>query len=372
MRLRTSIVGLTLIASTVSIGTVVVVGNAIAASQTMAATTDVNLRSGPGTSYSILTVVPDGALVTAVSTSDGWTKVNYDGRTGYVSSTYLAPSGSASTDGGSTAGTGTATTNTSVNVRTGPSTSYPVVALLQAGVTLRTTGVTSGAWTQVIYDGVNRWMYSAYLTPGSGSGGAAETSQVRTTENLNMRTEGYLGATIVGVLPKDSIVDVTGETTDTYTQIVYQGQKVWISNKYIVPLGSGPVQLGSTTTMTAKQKVLVDFVNAQVGKAYVWAAEGPDAYDCSGLTMMAYKQIGMSIPHYSGAQATLGTAVSRSDLKPGDLIFWFSPISHVSMYVGNGMMVHARNVKVGVVKQSVQSYIDGGAYYNRARRLLNS
>ncbi|WP_448640058.1 NlpC/P60 family protein [Geodermatophilus sp. URMC 63] len=80
---------------------------------------------------------------------------------------------------------------------------------------------------------------------------------------------------------------------------------------------------------------------AQVGDAYVWGAGGPDAFDCSGLTQYAYAAAGISLPHSSGMQSRMGTAVSRSQLQPGDLIFYFSPVSHVSMYIGNGQMVHA-------------------------------
>lgn len=101
----------------------------------------------------------------------------------------------------------------------------------------------------------------------------------------------------------------------------------------------------------------VRFAAAQIGKRYVWATAGPDTFDCSGLTLAAYRAAGVSLPHYSAAQARLGQPVrDLSDMRPGDLIFWYSPIHHVGMYVGNGMFVHARNPKVGVVAQTVASY----------------
>lgn len=380
LRLRTSIVGLTLAATTVGVGGLVVVNSAIAASQAMVATTDVNLRSGPGMSYAVIGVVGQGDRVLAIDSEGSWTKVTVDGRTGYVFGSYFTRVES-SDEGTATGASGTATTNARVYVRTGPGLSYRIVTTLDEGVPVRTTGTVSGDWTQVIHDGDTRWMFSAFLTPDS-SGRPAVTSssttgQVRTTDHVYMRTEGYYGAPIVGILPGDSIVDVTGATTATYTEVLYRGELVWISSKYIEAATSGPVALSATTsattsTLSTKQRTLVNFALAQVGKDYVWAAEGPDGYDCSGLTLAAYRTIGVSLPHYSGSQATLGSAVSRSQLQPGDLIFWFSPVSHVSLYIGDGMMVHARNVSVGVVKQSVQSYIDGGAYYAGARRILNS
>ncbi|HEY0807276.1 MAG TPA: C40 family peptidase, partial [Pseudonocardiaceae bacterium] len=81
---------------------------------------------------------------------------------------------------------------------------------------------------------------------------------------------------------------------------------------------------------------------AQRGKPYVWAAAGPDSFDCSGLVLYAYAQAGMSgLPHYTGAQFTLGVAVSQADLQPGDLVFFDNPPGHEGIYLGNGLMVDA-------------------------------
>jgi cell wall-associated NlpC family hydrolase len=88
-------------------------------------------------------------------------------------------------------------------------------------------------------------------------------------------------------------------------------------------------------------QVAVDTALAQVGDAYVWGAGGPDAFDCSGLTQYAYSAAGMSLAHSSRIQSQMGTPVSSGDLQPGDLLFYYSPTSHVAMYVGNGKMVHA-------------------------------
>jgi cell wall-associated NlpC family hydrolase len=79
----------------------------------------------------------------------------------------------------------------------------------------------------------------------------------------------------------------------------------------------------------------------QRGKPYVWGAAGPDSYDCSGLVMWAFAQEGISLPHYTGDQWNSGMHVSRADLEPGDLVFFFADISHVGLYIGNGLMVDA-------------------------------
>ncbi|MFI6499789.1 C40 family peptidase [Nonomuraea typhae] len=76
-------------------------------------------------------------------------------------------------------------------------------------------------------------------------------------------------------------------------------------------------------------------------KPYVWGAEGPSSYDCSGLVMAAYQRVGISLPHYTGDQWTAGTRISREELRPGDLVFFYNDLHHVGIYVGGGMMVHA-------------------------------
>ena len=93
----------------------------------------------------------------------------------------------------------------------------------------------------------------------------------------------------------------------------------------------------------------VHYAMAQVGDAYVYGAAGPSAFDCSGLTMMAWAQAGVSLPHSSSAQYSTGPHISESQLMPGDLVFYYSPISHVGMYIGNGLIVHAANPGAGVL-----------------------
>ena len=92
---------------------------------------------------------------------------------------------------------------------------------------------------------------------------------------------------------------------------------------------------------SAKAKIAVHFALAQVGKPYVWGAAGPSSYDCSGLTMASWAAAGVSLPHSAADQYNYGTHVSMSQLTPGDLIFMYSPIGHVTIYIGDGMMVSA-------------------------------
>jgi len=87
--------------------------------------------------------------------------------------------------------------------------------------------------------------------------------------------------------------------------------------------------------------IAVKYALAQVGDVYVWAAAGPTRWDCSGLTMRAFQKAGVSLPHSSRIQVKYGKNISASSLKPGDLLFFGKPISHVSIYMGGGKMVQA-------------------------------
>jgi peptidoglycan DL-endopeptidase CwlO len=103
-----------------------------------------------------------------------------------------------------------------------------------------------------------------------------------------------------------------------------------------------------TVPASGRAGAAVSYAMAQVGDAYVYGATGPDAYDCSGLTMASWAQAGVALPHSSSAQYGSGPQVPASALQPGDLVFYYSPISHVGMYIGNGMIVHAANPSTGV------------------------
>ena len=97
---------------------------------------------------------------------------------------------------------------------------------------------------------------------------------------------------------------------------------------------------------------VIRYAYAQLGKPYQWGAAGPNAFDCSGFTMMAWAQAGVSLPHSSRAQIGVGRQVSKSELRPGDLIYRYSPISHVSLYVGNGQQIAATHTGSTVKLQS--------------------
>ena len=97
----------------------------------------------------------------------------------------------------------------------------------------------------------------------------------------------------------------------------------------------------TVTAPTWAAKVAVWTALAQRGDPYVYGGSGPSSFDCSGLTSYSWRAAGVTIPRTSAAQSTFGSYVSKSSLRAGDLVFFYSPVSHVAMYIGNGYIVHA-------------------------------
>ena len=101
------------------------------------------------------------------------------------------------------------------------------------------------------------------------------------------------------------------------------------------PRPSGPIT-GSGAGVQALRRG-----QEELGKPYRYGAEGPSAFDCSGLTLWAFQQVGVTLPRSSSQQARVGTPVPRDELRPGDLLFFYQPVSHVGIYAGDGKMINA-------------------------------
>jgi peptidoglycan DL-endopeptidase CwlO len=108
---------------------------------------------------------------------------------------------------------------------------------------------------------------------------------------------------------------------------------------------AAPVQPVGQTTPAATGGSAMGRALSKVGAPYRWGATGPNAFDCSGLVTWAYQNSGVSLPRTSRAMSTVGTSVARADLRPGDLVFFHRPVSHVGIYIGEGKIVHASSRK---------------------------
>jgi cell wall-associated NlpC family hydrolase len=346
-------------------GVGLIVGPAAVAETVMTATTAVNVRAGSSTSSAVIGVLHTGNAVNATGASaNGWTKVSYNGRTAYVYSTYLKAAGTTASPAPAVTSTSlTATTLEAVNARTGPGLTYSVWTVLPKGRAITVTGVTQNGYAQLT-DG--HWVSTSWIsvaaastTPAASTAQAltskasspslpAITGQVRATAALMIRTTSGADYANLGDIPAGTVLNVTGVVTNGVAQIVYNGAVRWVNANYILPVtASGP--------SSSAAAVALSFALAQVGKAYAWGGNGPNAYDCSGLTTAAYKQAGITLPRTSSAQFGVGTAVTLAQLQPGDLVFYYADISHVAIYIGNGRIVHAANPTSGVTTASVTS-----------------
>ncbi|MFC8876042.1 C40 family peptidase [Streptomyces ardesiacus] len=120
--------------------------------------------------------------------------------------------------------------------------------------------------------------------------------------------------------------------------------------------GSSGPSTPDTSNGTQAEKAIA-FARAQIGKPYVWGATGPGSYDCSGLTQAAWKAAGVTLPRVTYDQVNAGTTVPVSQAQPGDLVFFYDDISHVGLYIGDGMMIHAPKPGAYVREESI--FYDG-------------
>lgn len=117
--------------------------------------------------------------------------------------------------------------------------------------------------------------------------------------------------------------------------------------------GAGTGTGTGSGTYAAKAEKVLSFARAQIGKPYVWGATGPSSFDCSGLTVAAWKTAGVDLPRTTWDQVNVGTRVATADLLPGDLVFFYDDISHVGIYIGDGKMIHAPKPGTNVREESI-------------------
>jgi cell wall-associated NlpC family hydrolase len=116
---------------------------------------------------------------------------------------------------------------------------------------------------------------------------------------------------------------------------------------------------------------LISYAHDFIGKPYVWGAEGPKSFDCSGFTKYVYSAFGVDLPHYTGSQIGKGSSIARKDLTEGDLVFFNTngPVSHVGIYIGGNNFIHASSgSKTVTVSNLSKSYYN--SRYAGARRIL--
>jgi cell wall-associated NlpC family hydrolase len=170
-------------------------------------------------------------------------------------------------------------------------------------------------------------------------------------------TTAAAAATLFGVLPATAVAAPSAPVAMAVTPVVKTAPAPAV---FTEPAVSAAVPAPAAAARAAA----VDIALSKVGSPYRYGATGPNAFDCSGLVSFAFKKAGVSLPRTSRAQSKVGTPVSRDELRPGDLVFFYKPVSHVGIYIGDGKIVHASSKK-SPVKISDMSRMK----FNSARRI---
>ncbi|MBQ8974854.1 MAG: SH3 domain-containing protein [Oscillospiraceae bacterium] len=343
-----------------------------------------NIRSGQGTDTSVVGLIPNGEVVVILDkTSADWYHINYHGTEGYVSTAYLVDVLTAENFNA----TGTVTA-TDVRCRVRPGTSYDIVGMLKDNGKYEVVGINSG-WYKIKYDSSTYAYVRSDLmsiTGGSGGGSASSSSSsstesysgtgVVTGTDVRCRAGASTSTEILGYFTYGASYEVTGKDGNWYKVKFSGSTEGYIYGDYL-RLSDG--SSSSTTTSTSSSsgssagQAIADFALQFVGYNYVYGGASPsEGFDCSGLVYYTYRSLGYTdIQRGAGSQYRCdGTWVAKSDLVPGDLVFFSSDdsgVTHVGIYIGDGNFVHASTSRTGVIISSLYSDYYMSVYYGAKR-----
>ncbi|MBS6397517.1 MAG: C40 family peptidase [Clostridiales bacterium] len=262
-----------------------------------------------------------------------------------------------------------------VNIRDGASTEGKIVGKIGRDAGCDVLGE-EGEWLHVKSGEVEGYIKSEYVLTGSDALEKASTllkpvADVN-TDGLKVRTEPNTECEVLDVVGSGQSFDVL-EELDEWVKIDLDGEEGYLFKEYVEvgakldeALTINEIRYGEGVSDV--RIALSEFAKQHIGNPYVWGGVSlTRGADCSGFVLSVFKNYGMSLPHSSRAQANCGSAVSLSELKPGDLVFYgnSSGINHVAIYVGGGQVVHASNPRVGITIS--------GMYYRtpvKARRII--
>lgn len=354
---------------------------------------NINVRTGPSTGYQRVGLLRTGNTVEVLGEESGWYHIAFDGREGYVRGEYLLPDAAeAAAPVGEAAPaeraapaeeaiaveeaavplaadapvqetyTGTITGGT-INIRTGPNTRYDRVTTVTTGKKVEIIGEEDD-WYYILIDGKEGYVFGAYLIPDDAESGASgaeaadgERTGVITGGTINVRTGPDTSYSRITLVSTGKRVNILGEE-DGWYHVSFGNTEGYVFGEYLTEGGELPASGVGGQIVTQAQRYL--------GTRYVYGGSSPNGFDCSGFTSYLYAQYGYSLPHSASRQyANCGCKISKSDLQPGDLVFFSSSgsngrITHVGLYIGNNSVIHAR---YSLGKVHINSLSEG--YYSR-------
>lgn len=255
------------------LGTLAIGPMADAGTSEVTATTRVHVRTKPSTSSTSLTILDRGDKLKATGSTNGWTKVTYNGRTAYVYSKYLSGSSSSNSSTGSVA-KGTWYTTSNLHLRTGASTKHSSYTILGKGHAVSLTGKTSNGFAQLTYQGRTLWASLNYLTDEKASSGSSLPKVVghkRGTTALMIRTTSTSNFKNLGDAPKGTIFDVTGTVQHGMAEVIWKGHTRWVNNMYLVNVsssGSSPSKPSLPATKTRYATTVLNIWAKSTGSSY--------------------------------------------------------------------------------------------------------
>lgn len=328
--------------------------------------TVLNIRSQPNTNSSVKGKMKSGSVVKITGkASNGWYKIEYKGIVGYASNKYITlTTNQSQTSSAQVSSRGKVNTTTAnLNVRKSPTTKASITGKLSPGTVVDVLEKESNGWYYISNNGKKGYVDGAYITLVNSSSSNTTSQNTSNTSNvgkiatvntnvLNLRSGAGTNYSIVNKLYSGNTVKILSSNSNGWYKVeLASGVTGWCDGRYLNNFRNGSLSSSnsnSSNTQTQNQKVqaVINLAKSKLGCKYVWGAEGPNTFDCSGLTMYVYKNgAGVSIPRTSRDQAKAGRYVAKSDLQPGDLVFFDSnygnTVNHVGLYIGNNQMIHS-------------------------------
>ena len=232
------------VTGSLAIGTIVLSTDAVANFGAITATTAVNVRSQPSLGGKVLGVLYRGEKLTQIGkVKSGWVPVKFGTKTAYISANYITGAKATQSSPATRASDkGAAYTTEALNVRSGPSIRFTRLGLLPRGSKVELTGLASGGFRQVTYRGERAWVSGAYLAeakPGSTSTTTA-TGKVRATAQLAVRNSSGRPMIARPDIPKGTVLPITGNKAGNVTEVIWRGDRVWVSSPYVADIGATP------------------------------------------------------------------------------------------------------------------------------------